>query len=94
MAILKACQLYSSRNDLVNRPLMIISDSKIVVGWVSGNNLMNNSHEQCIGDIRSWLASFSFATVEFRPRSLNSFADTLAKKGLELGIDDIWWSVS
>ncbi|KAK0577202.1 hypothetical protein LWI29_029544 [Acer saccharum] len=49
--------------------------------------------DQVIDDIRSWLGSFSLATVEFRSRSSNSFADTLAKKGLSPGVEDLWWSV-
>ncbi|KAK0571229.1 hypothetical protein LWI29_012821 [Acer saccharum] len=93
LAILRACELFGSRQELALRPLTVISDSKIAVGWVLGCLSGNNSHNQVIEDIRSWLGSFSSALVEFRSRSSNSFADTLEKKGLSSGVEDLWWSV-
>ncbi|KAK1553034.1 hypothetical protein Q3G72_027596 [Acer saccharum] len=93
LAILRACELFGMRPELANRPLTVITDSKTVVGWVSGDKPVNISHEQVIGDIRNWLVSFELAAVEFRPRSSNSFADTRIKKGSVPGVEELWWSV-
>ncbi|KAK0579601.1 hypothetical protein LWI29_028541 [Acer saccharum] len=70
------------------------SDSKTAVSWVSGCIYGNNNHDQVIGNIRSWLDNIYLAAVEFRPRMTNSFADILAKKGLQQGTDELWWSES
>ncbi|KAK0591600.1 hypothetical protein LWI29_004712 [Acer saccharum] len=86
--------LFGSNPVLANSTLTVISDSKIAVQWISGCTPGNNSHDQIIGVICSWLGCFKRAVVEFRPRSTDSFADTLAKKGLNPGVDDEWWSVS
>ncbi|KAK0600998.1 hypothetical protein LWI29_020370 [Acer saccharum] len=94
LAIMCACELFGSKHDLASRPITFINDSKTTVSWVSGCIPGNNSHDQVIGNIRSWLDSFYLAVVEFRPRMTNSFADILAKKGLQSGTKELWWSVS
>ncbi|KAK1584054.1 hypothetical protein Q3G72_029488 [Acer saccharum] len=70
---------------------------KIAVGWVSGHGKGYNSHERVILEIRNWLASFGLMVVEYCPRSTNSYADILAKKGLwwpalVYGVDEVCWS--
>ncbi|KAK0600693.1 hypothetical protein LWI29_017529 [Acer saccharum] len=93
LAILCACELIGSRHDLSHRPLTIISDSLSAVKWVLGCFPGCNSHDQVLQDIRMWLSSFSLVSVEFRDRSTNSFADSLAKKGLNPAVDVVRWSV-
>ena len=93
LAILRALVLFGSNPELIYRPLTVISDSKIAVRWIMNGSPDFNSHEQIVGEIRKWLNSFDQATVEFHLRSSNSFADTLAKKGLKAGVNDLWWSV-
>ena len=94
LAILRACELFGSCQELNQRPLTIISDSLTAVKWIQGCFAKINSHDQTIKDIRFWLGSFSSAVVEFRPRSTNSLADTLAKKGLDPYVEVLSWSVS
>ncbi|KAK0602838.1 hypothetical protein LWI29_037465 [Acer saccharum] len=56
----------------------------IETGTALGHGKGCNSHEKVILEIRNWLASFGLMVVEYCPRSTNSYADILAKKGL-------WW---
>ena len=93
LAIIRACDMVSLREELFLKPLTVISDSNTVVNWILGSSPELNKHEQIIGDIRRWLGLHNWVRVEYRSRWSNSFADTLAKKGLNSGIDELWWSV-
>ncbi|KAK1571069.1 hypothetical protein Q3G72_011565 [Acer saccharum] len=81
LAIVRACKLIESKAELTGRTLVVVSDSRVAVRWISGCGLGNSSHEKLISDIQRWLARFDQATVEFCPRGSNSYADILAKKG-------------
>jgi ribonuclease HI len=94
LAIQRACELFGSKSEIASRPITFLSDSKTAVSWILKSIPGCNSHDQIISNIRSWLDSFHMAAVEFRPRSTNSFADVLAKKGVQTGMDELWWSLS
>ena len=91
-AIVKACQIIGSKSELINRSIVVASDSRIAVGWISGQFKGYNNHEKVSEEIREWLVSFGQAAVEFCPRSSNSYADILARKGEEYGVDEVCWS--
>ncbi|KAK2649769.1 hypothetical protein Ddye_017258 [Dipteronia dyeriana] len=82
MAIFKACSLIASNNRLADRNIMIISDSKIVVCWINGNDFGNMKLLNLIRDIRNFLQKLSGLSVCFLPRGKNSFRDSLAKGAL------------
>ncbi|KAK1584004.1 hypothetical protein Q3G72_029034 [Acer saccharum] len=91
-AILKACELVGSNSSLVGRPLIIRSDSKIAVRWARGESSEYGTHEIMMKEIHRWLEGFDQVVVEYCPRSSNSFADILAKKGLLPGTEEVYWS--
>ncbi|KAI9157013.1 hypothetical protein LWI28_015499 [Acer negundo] len=64
----------------------------MTVRWISGYGLGNSSHKKLISDIQGWLASFDQATVEYCPRGSNSYADILAKKGVDSSREELVWS--
>ncbi|KAK4847972.1 hypothetical protein QYF36_007699 [Acer negundo] len=45
LAILRACKLFGSRQELLHRPITVISDSKTAVNWVWGFISGNNRHD-------------------------------------------------
>ena len=90
LAILRACELVGLKGELAFNSISVISDSRNAVNWIKGTSPGCFSYDHIIDKIRRSLGLD--ISVEFRSRSSNSFADTLAKKGLKAGVDELWWS--
>ncbi|KAK2648436.1 hypothetical protein Ddye_015925 [Dipteronia dyeriana] len=82
LAITRACKLCGSMQDLVLKPIVIVSDSMMAVSWINNSGLGSLKHVQTIYDICSGLISLGVALVVFSSRAFNTFVDLLAKKGL------------
>ncbi|KAK2654791.1 hypothetical protein Ddye_014647 [Dipteronia dyeriana] len=80
-AILRACQLISSNQFLINRNITIISDSLSLVSWIKGKDFGNFELVRIMYDIRHFLQDRRGLDIEFKQRSSNSLADSLAKAG-------------
>ncbi|KAK2641249.1 hypothetical protein Ddye_023012 [Dipteronia dyeriana] len=87
LAITKACELCISQMELASRIIVINSDSKVAVSWINNEDLGNIN-------IRNNLLRLGQTTVEFSSRSMNSLADSLAKKGSTGDEDVIAWNLS
>ena len=93
MAIARACNLSSSKPELRNKSIVVISDSKTAVSWINGSGVGSWMHVHQILEIRNLLGCLSKAHVEFESRESNSFADMLAKKGAAGEDDVLIWSL-
>ena len=78
---------------LVGKQVTIISDSKVAVSWVNGSDFGSLEHVNLIYDNRNFLSFLVRTAVIFNPRSTNSFADSLAKKGSNMEGDFFMWEV-
>ncbi|KAK1586992.1 hypothetical protein Q3G72_008350 [Acer saccharum] len=87
MAIHRACQLVTSNSLLLNRKLIIVSDSKVVVSWINSDHFGSLKHVELVYDIRHFLILLKGLEIKFLPRGPNSFADGLAKMGSNLSGD-------
>ena len=93
MAIHQACVLCADSPSLIGKQILICSDSKVAVNWVNGSGFGSLKHLNLIYDIRSILSFLGNTTIIFNPRSTNSFADFLAKKGSCSVGDMVQWDV-
>ncbi|KAK2654451.1 hypothetical protein Ddye_014307 [Dipteronia dyeriana] len=75
-AIAKACELCASRIELADKRIVIASDSKVAVMWLSSDGMRSITHEQTIVDIRRYLRRFNTALVVHTPRVANSIANS------------------
>ncbi|KAI9165293.1 hypothetical protein LWI28_011145 [Acer negundo] len=91
LAIQKACPFCASKESLGGRSICIESDSEVAVFWVNDTNFGNLSMVNVIYDICSTMHILGNMTIRFVPRSANSIADGLAKKGLALNGEKIVW---
>ncbi|KAK3219761.1 hypothetical protein Dsin_013731 [Dipteronia sinensis] len=83
MAIHKALELCASRSILLDKDIIIVSDSMVVVSWVNKTDDFGSlKHVKLIYDIRGFMKLLRRTSVVYNPRHTNSFADDLAKKGL------------
>ncbi|KAK2638878.1 hypothetical protein Ddye_026673 [Dipteronia dyeriana] len=80
-AIAMACELCSSRSDLVRMRIVIASNSKVAVSWINYDGSGSMMHEQTILDIRNFLRRSKSISVVHIFRDINSFVDSLARKG-------------
>ena len=92
-AIHQACVLCANSPALIGKQITIISDSKGAVSWVNGSSFGSLKHVDVIYDIRNFLLSLGRTVVIHNPRSLNCFADSLAKKGSNQEGDCMMWEV-
>ena len=76
----KACMFLASNQNLSSRKVVIVSDSKVMVSWIDGENFGNFSLVDMVYDIRSFLQNFKGMSVKFMHRGSNSFVDGLAKR--------------
>ena len=90
-AILKACQLCYTSLALRLKSISIISDSKLMVSWVNGEEDCLPEVATIISEIRSFLALMSRVRVVFFSKIRNSVADFLAKKGSGLQEEALIW---
>ncbi|KAK2643404.1 hypothetical protein Ddye_025167 [Dipteronia dyeriana] len=77
LAIQKSCSLCMVTPSLIGREIEIASDSKVAVSWINNGGVGNIS----LVDIMCKLDALGGTVVSYNPRSSNSFADDLAKKG-------------
>ncbi|KAK3218850.1 hypothetical protein Dsin_012820 [Dipteronia sinensis] len=92
MAILKALEVCTSRLVLVDRDIIIASDSKLAVDCKNKTDDFGSlNHVNLIYDIRGFLNILKKVYVIFNPRHSNSFADNLAKKGSLNFCDRLDW---
>ena len=54
-ALHRACMLLASNQNLASRKVVIMSDSKVTVSWINGENFGNISLVDMVYDIRSFL---------------------------------------
>ena len=92
LAILKACKMCLSREDLGDKEIILVSDSKVAVSWVLGEGIGNIDNWEYIVDIKECLKAMPHLSVAFRSRASNSFADSLAKRGSS-ATEDVEWSM-
>ena len=90
-AIKKATELIAADSSLDGCEVLVVSDSKVAVGWVNNGEIGNVSHWKDIFDIREILAANGHIKVVFDSRIFNSFADSLAKMGSNSDGDFIVW---
>ncbi|KAK1587159.1 hypothetical protein Q3G72_010236 [Acer saccharum] len=81
LAVHRACKLISSKQCLMNRYIIIISDSKNAVSWINGDGFGLLDMVNFIFDIRQLLSSMGSLSIKFMPRGSNYLADSLAKVG-------------
>ena len=93
LAILKACRICLSRSDLIDKEIMLVSDSKVAVSWVLGEGIGNIDNWESIYDIKECLKVLPRLSVVFSSRASNSFTDNLAKRG-SMAVEDLMeWSM-
>ncbi|KAK3199731.1 hypothetical protein Dsin_023146 [Dipteronia sinensis] len=91
-AIHKALELCASRSILVDKDIIIASDSMVAVSWVNNSGDFGSlKHVKLIYDIRDLLKLLRRTSVVFNPRHTNAFADDLAKKGSQNLGDRLVW---
>ena len=78
-AIHRACQLIAGNISLSHRFITIVSDSKTAVDWIKSSEFGSIQLVHLIYDIRQFLKSSVGFDIQYVPRELNSFADSLAK---------------
>ena len=91
LAIKKATELIAADSNLFGCEILVVSDSKVAVGWVNNGDVGNVSCWKDIFDIREILAVNGHVKVVFDSRIFNSFADSLAKMGSNSVGDFIVW---
>ncbi|KAK2640425.1 hypothetical protein Ddye_028220 [Dipteronia dyeriana] len=80
-AILKACELCGSKHALASKKIIIVSESKVVISWIKNKKFRSFSYLNILYNIKSLLHHLGDVKVCYNPRSINSFADKLAKMG-------------
>ena len=70
----------------------IVSDAKVVVGWINSGGVGSMNHVDIIYDIRESLQKQGSVAVVFAGRATNYFADSLAKRGAHREGDFVEWS--
>ncbi|KAK3221624.1 hypothetical protein Dsin_008649 [Dipteronia sinensis] len=80
-AIHRAVEICASNSKLIGMNIIIISNSNVVVSWVNDDGFGNLDHINWIYDIQSMLEIIGDTKVIFNPRSSNSYADMLTKRG-------------
>ena len=91
LAIRKACELCAQTATLRMKNIVIVSDSKVAVGWVNGSGTISSNCEFAINEIRSLLNLLGSTSVVFNYRASNTLADSLAKKGSGLMENVLIW---
>ncbi|KAK1571626.1 hypothetical protein Q3G72_020344 [Acer saccharum] len=94
MAIEKAITLCTSNLILHSREIVIVNDSKVVVSWINDDGFGNLNYIDTVYDICSNLEFLGGTVVSFSPRSMNSYADNLAKLGSSLAGGFITWDAT
>ena len=74
--------------------VFLISNSKVAVSWINGDGFGNLNLIDKVYDICSCLEALGGTVVSFSPRSTNSYAGNLAKKGSSRAGNYITWDVT
>ena len=90
-AIHKACYLISSKLQLADLKISVISDSKTAVIWVNGDGFGNFNLVNLIYDVRACLHRFPGVSIIYRGRGANGLAGSLAKLGSSRAGDRLEW---
>ena len=72
----------------------IVSDSKIAVEWINGDNVGRVDHINLVYSIRDALRIHGSLKISFSLRASNSYANSLAKNGSREGGDLFHWGVA
>ena len=91
LAIQKACKLCVSKNELRSREIVIESDSREVVLWITSGDFGNLALVDEIFEVRAILSASTKWSVCYVPRALNAMADGLAKRGSLLEEEEVEW---
>ncbi|KAK3231064.1 hypothetical protein Dsin_002945 [Dipteronia sinensis] len=91
LAIEKACQLCISNPRLMGRKFDIVSDSKVVVLWITNEGFGSLNHVNQVYNIRNILSLLKGTVVLYNSRATNSFADNLDEMGSSMARDFIEW---
>ncbi|KAK3197921.1 hypothetical protein Dsin_021336 [Dipteronia sinensis] len=92
MAIHRACTICTSRQELVGKQIVIVSDSKVTVSWIHDEKIGSVNHVQMIYDIRNMLSFLQNTAIVHNSRAQNAFADSLEKKASKKKGDVLEWS--
>ncbi|KAK2646036.1 hypothetical protein Ddye_021231 [Dipteronia dyeriana] len=92
-AILKACQLVSSKRFLLMHHISIITYSKSIVEWIQGDDFSHLPVAHLVYDIRKFMHDMAGLEIMFKPRASNSLAVSLAKERSVNQGDRLQWRV-
>ncbi|KAK3227946.1 hypothetical protein Dsin_007808 [Dipteronia sinensis] len=90
-AIHKACYLCMLRSFFIGKDIHIVSDSRTAVAWVNDEGFGNLKLVSLIYEIRSILRVLGSTSVIHNLRTSNSYADSLAKRGVSLNGEIVEW---
>ncbi|KAK3206994.1 hypothetical protein Dsin_021040 [Dipteronia sinensis] len=93
-AIHKAYSLCLSKASISGRSIQIVSDSLKAISWINNDDLGNLIHVNIIYDIRAMIFSLRNSSVIHTLRTANSYADSLAKRGMDLDGEIVDWVVT
>ena len=91
MAIEKVVSLCVSNPLLHGFVIDIVSDCLVAVTWINFDSVGSLEHVNLIHGIRDILRSHGSLAISFNPRTSNSYADMLAKKGSNMEGDILQW---
>ncbi|KAK2639286.1 hypothetical protein Ddye_027081 [Dipteronia dyeriana] len=80
LAIEKACSLVVSNWALYGLLIDIASDSKVAVYWINDEGICSLNYVNMVYDCRELIRSHGGISIYYISRSMNSFANILAKK--------------
>ena len=81
LTVHRACVICDSYKLLRDRMVEIVSDSSVVVNWITGGDIGSVSHVDSIYDIREIMSARGNLSVGYNPITTNVLADLLAKNG-------------
>ena len=94
LVIQKACELCASKPALADHIIHVVSDSKVAVNWANtSDGLGSFNHVSIIYDIRGFVSQLRRLKIVHNNRTLNSFANSLAKRGSSGMGERIDWEI-